>query len=100
MLLSSSVVVHHNCFSVLNQLFYLPDAVFLILSGVGSFFRALIFLTAKDVNTLNAVFILGKETFRGRSSAALSEKFEVAQINLSLLVMAHLFLEIWAQTAS
>ena len=48
-----------------------PDAVFIILSGVGSFFRALIFLTAKDVNTLNAVFILGKEAFRGQINCCL-----------------------------
>ena len=46
-------------FAVLSELFHLPDAVFVILSGVGSFLRSLIFLTAPDVNTLNAVFILG-----------------------------------------
>jgi hypothetical protein len=40
-------------------MFSFPDSVFLILSGTGSFFRALIFLTAPDINTLNAVFILG-----------------------------------------
>jgi hypothetical protein len=44
---------------VLSRMFSFPDSVFLILSGTGSFFRALIFLTAPDINTLNAVFILG-----------------------------------------
>ena len=46
---------------VLSSMFSVPDAVFLILSGLGSFFRALIFLSADDIDTLNAVFVLGKK---------------------------------------
>ena len=46
---------------VLSWMFAVPDAVFLILSGLGSFFRALIFLSADDIDTLNAVFVLGNQ---------------------------------------
>ena len=47
---------------VTSRIFSIPDAVFLILSGLGSFFRALLFLSADDIDTLNAVFIVGNLT--------------------------------------